>query len=431
MKFSLAFCLRAVVFWAGAGANLTAPNVAAQTVEPIRLGMIEAFSGPFANTGEAVARNLRFAIERVNARGGAKLPGGARPLQLQTFDSKGQVEEALVMFRRAVDEKVPIVLQGNSSAVAAALIDTIDKWNARMPGERVLFLNYSAVDPALTNERCTFWHFRFDAHVEMRMAALVEAVAADKSVAAVYLLNQDYSFGQQVAANARSMLGERAPRVAIVGDELHPVGRIRDFSPYIAKIKASGADTVLTGNWGNDLTLLVRAARDAGLAVNFYTFYGNGLGAPAAIGEAGVGRVRAVAEWHPNATPVSMELVYLAFRARFPDPRDDYFQARTVVMIEMLVRAIEGAGSTDAVAVARALEGMRYGPDEGSPLGPVLMRAADHQLIAPLVVSVMARQGSPEVRFDVEGSGFGFRTDLRVAPERTERPSRCRMPAPG
>ncbi|MGH6623018.1 MAG: ABC transporter substrate-binding protein, partial [Burkholderiaceae bacterium] len=216
---------------------------------------------------------------------------------------------------------------------------------------------------------------------------------------------------------------------AIVGDELHPVGRVRDFSPYIAKIKASGADTVVTGNWGNDLTLLVRAAREAGVALNFYTFYANGLGAPAAIGDAGVGRTRAVAEWHPNAPPIAMERVYIDFRQRFPDARDDYFQARTIVMIEMLARAIEMAGSTEALAVVRALEGMRMTVDDGSPLGTVVMRASDHQLVGPLIVSVMARQGDANVRFDVEGSGFGFRSELSVGPERTERPTRCRMPA--
>ena len=149
------------------------------------------------------------------------------------------------------------------------MIDAVNKHNERVPAERVLFLNYSAVDPALTNERCSPWHFRFDAHVEMRMAALVEALASDAAVSKVYLLNQDYSFGQQVAANARAMLAQRTKRVSIVGDELHPVGKVRDFAPYVAKIKDSGADTVMTGNWGNDLTLLVRAAREAGLSGKF------------------------------------------------------------------------------------------------------------------------------------------------------------------
>jgi branched-chain amino acid transport system substrate-binding protein len=392
--------------------------------------MIEAFSGSFANTGEAVARNLRFAIERVNARGGVKLPGGARPLQLETFDSKGQVDEALTMLRRATDARAPFVLQGNSSAVAAALIDAINKHNERMPAARVVFLNYSAVDPALTNERCSPWHFRFDAHVEMRMAALIEALTSDPSVSQVYLLNQDYSFGHQVAAQARAMLAERAKWVRIVGDELHPVGKVRDFAPYVAKIRDSGADTVITGNWGNDLTLLVRAARDSGLNTRFYTFYGNGLGAPATIGDAGVGRVYAVAEWHPNAAPEAMERVYQQFRRRFPDPRDDFFQARTVVMVEMLVRAIETAGTDNAIAVARALSGMRFGTAQGNPLGNVVMREFDHQLIGPLIVSVMERQGAPGVRYDVEGSGFGFRSHLPSTPAQNERPTRCQMAWP-
>ena len=36
----------------------------------------------------------------------------------------------------------------------------------------------------------------------------------------------------------------------VVGDELIPLGKVKDFSPYITKIKASGAQALLTGNWG-------------------------------------------------------------------------------------------------------------------------------------------------------------------------------------
>jgi branched-chain amino acid transport system substrate-binding protein len=399
----------------------------AATIEPIRLGMIEGLSGPFANAGEAVARNLQFAVDRVNARGGVPLPQGARPLQLIRYDSKGQVEEALVLLRRAADEGVSFVLQGNSSAVAGALIDAVNRHNERNPGERQLFLNYSAVDPVLTNERCSPWHFRFDAHAQMRMAALMDVLADDPRVRRVYLINQDYSFGREVARSARELLAQRSPSVQIVGDELHPLGRIRDFAPYAAKIKAAGADTVVTGNWGNDLTFLVRAARDAGLDVAFYTFYGNGLGAVTTLGEAGVGRVRSVSEWHANAGSAPMERLYRDFRRSHPQPRDDYFQARVVVMIDMLARAIEQAGSAEPAAVARALSGMRYGAAEGNPLGDVWMRAADHQLQGPQVVAVLDRQGSPGVAFDVEGSGFGFRTERRLPAQRLEQPHRCRM----
>ncbi|MGE5665425.1 MAG: ABC transporter substrate-binding protein, partial [Betaproteobacteria bacterium] len=88
------FAWRLLVAGAGAVCALLA-GVAQAASEPIRLGLVEGLSGPFANAGEAVARNLQFAVERVNARGGVRLPGGARPLKLELFDSKGQVEEAL------------------------------------------------------------------------------------------------------------------------------------------------------------------------------------------------------------------------------------------------------------------------------------------------------------------------------------------------
>jgi len=302
--------------------------------------------------------------------------------------------------------------------------------NEREPANRLLFLNYSAVDPSLTDERCSFWHFRFDAHAGMRMSALADALAQNRRVRRAYLLNQDYSFGKQVAALARQMIAARRPDIEIVGDELHPLGRIKDFVPYAAKIKAAGADTVVTGNWGNDLTLLVRAAREVGLAADFYTFYGNGLGAPAAIGEAGVGRVRAVAEWHPNAGVPAAEQIYLEFRQRLRDPRDDYFNMRHVVMIDMLAAAIEAAGTTEAAAIARRLEGRTH---RGPPYGAT-MRAADHQLLTPLYVSVMERAGpragQDAPKYDLEGSGFGFRTERFVDLQSSARPHSCAMRRP-
>ena len=398
---------------------------AATQGEPIRIGMVEGMSGPFANAGEAVARNLRLAIENVNARGGVKLPDGRHPLALAIFDNKQGVEESLIEFRRLADQQIAFLVQGNSSAVASALIDAVERHNARVPQQRILFLNYSAVDPALTNEKCSFWHFRFDANADMRMHALTEVIRQDSHAKKVYLIGQDYSFGRQTAKAARSMLTAKRPDIAIVGDELHPIGKIKDFSPYVAKIRASGADTIVTGNWGNDLTLLVKAVRDAGLDVKFYTFYGNGLGAPAAIGDAGVGRVRAVAEWHPNAGGAASDAFYQDFGKRYPAPQDDYVHMRMHLMIAMLAAAIEKAGSTEAAAVAHALEGAQF----RNGFHQATMRAADHQLFQPLYVSVMQKKGEG-VRFDNEGSGYGFRTERYLSEQETVLPTSCEMVRP-
>jgi branched-chain amino acid transport system substrate-binding protein len=405
---------------------------------PVKMAMIEGLSGAFANTGEAVYRNLVWAVERVNNRGGIRLPasaGGNRMLALQRYDSKGQNEEVLSALRAAIDDGVQIVVQGNSSANAAVLIDAINKHNQRDPARRVLFLNYSAVDPVLTNEKCSFWHFRFDAHADMRVAALMDLIKSDTALKRAYLIGQDYSFGQAVLREARRQLAQQRPDVAIVGEELHPIGRVKDFAPYAAKIKASGAQAVITGNWGNDLTLLVKAAKDAGFDGSFYTFYGNALGAPAAMGDAGIGKVIAVADWMPNVQTPASEAFYQSFRTRFPNPAEDYVHMRMQLMVEALAQAIEKAGSAsrpaageglDVVAIARALEGASVTlQGQGGQ-----MRASDHQFQQSLVVGVMDRVGTPGVKFDVEGSGYGFRVVKTIAAAAAEQPTSCKMQRP-
>lgn len=401
-----------------------AAQVPAKAAEPIELALIETMSGPFANTGEAVWRNLVWAVERVNARGGVKVAEGMRPLKLMRHDSKGQNEEALSALRAAIDGGARVVLQGNSSATALALVDAINKHNAREPGKQVLFLNYSAVEPSLTNERCSPWHFRFDAHANMRMAALMSVLKDDTSVKQVYLIGQDYSFGQAVAREARRQITSLRPDIQVVGDELHPMGRVKDFLPYAAKIKASGAQAVVTGNWGNDLTLLVKAAKEVGFDGKFYTFYGNALGAPAAIGDAGVGKVLAVAEWMPNVPGKASEALVTGFRQRYPNPADDYLHLRMQAMIELLAQAIERSGTTKTIAISQELA--RAG---GTFFGQAMqMRAADHQLQQPLVVGVMERAGAPGVRFDVEGSGYGFKVVRQFSAAQAELPHQCQMP---
>nr|WP_321576198.1 branched-chain amino acid ABC transporter substrate-binding protein [Ramlibacter aquaticus] len=392
----------------------------------MKLALVEGLSGGNANGGEAVFRNLVWAVERVNQRGGVKTADGRRPLELIRYDSKGQIEEALSAMRSAIDDGARFILQGNSSAVAAALVEAVEKHNARDPQRRVLFLNYSAVDPVLTNEKCSFWHFRFDAHADMRMAALMSLLKEDRSVGSAYLIGQDYSFGQGVLREARRQLAAQRPDVRIVGDELHPLLRIKDFAPYAAKIKASGAQAVITGNFSSDLTLLVKAAREAGFEGKFYTFYGNALGAPAAIGDAGVGKVLAVADWLPNMPGAASESFYEAFHRRYPNPADDYVHLRMQLMVEALAQAIDAAGGTEAVAVARQLEHAQV-----SMAGQTgTMRASDHQFQQPLVVGLMDRQGAPGVKFDVEGSGYGFRVVKVLSPAQAEMPTTCRMQRP-
>ena len=421
LKNLLAVLLVGTSLWA-----VAQPETQSSTQPPVRIALIESLSGPFANTGEAVFRNLVWATERVNARGGVRLAGGARSLSIERYDSKGQNEEALAALRSAIDDGITVVAQGNSSAIAAVLIDAINKHNQREPGKRVLFLNYSAVDPALTNDQCSYWHFRFDAHADMRMAALMAVLKDDKALKSVYLIGQDYSFGQSVLKEARKQINAQRPDVQIVGEDLHVLGRVKDFIPYAVKIKSSGAQAVLTGNWGNDLTLLIKAAKEVGYDGTFYTFYGNALGVPAALADAGVGKVIAVAEWFPNLPGAASESFYQSFRQRFPKPQDDYVHMRMQLVIEALAQSIDQAGSLEAGAIAAQLEraSVTLAGHQGT------MRATDHQFQQPLQVALMGKMGDAGVRFDVEGSGYGFRVIKTLTAERAGLPTSCKMQRP-
>ncbi len=138
----------------------------------------------------------------------------------------------------------------------------------------------------------------------------------------------------------------------------------------------------------------------------------------------------AVAEWHPNLGGAASDGFYRDFRVRFPDPQDDYVHVRMQVLVEMLAAAIARAGSTEAAAVATALEGARFDARSLGGLHEATMRADDHQLQQPLVVSVMQRAGAPGVAHDVEGSGYGFRTLRRLSAEQVTQPHACRMVRP-
>jgi branched-chain amino acid transport system substrate-binding protein len=408
-----------------AGAGLFAAALpAAAAGQSIRIAYIDPLSGAFANVGESGLKQFQFVIDDINKRG---LAGPGIKLEIVPFDNKVSPQESLNALKKVTDDGIRYITQGNGSGVAGVLIDAVNKHNERNPGQSILYLNYAAVDPDFTNSKCSFWHFRFDANSDMKMEALTTYLAQDGNIKSVYLINQNYSFGQAVTRAAKEYLGRKRPDVKIVGDDLHPLGQVKDFAPYVAKIKQSGADTVITGNWGNDMSLLVKAAQDANLNVTFYTYYAGGLGTPTAMGDAAVGKVKQITEWHANLAPNRTEKFANEFHKKYGL---DFYYLRVNTEMYMLAEAMKQARSVDPLAVARKLEGMKWGSDTGE----VEMRAADHQLINPLYISTIYRaasKGGPkEVRYDLENSGLGFKTDAMIPAYVAAQPTSCQMRRP-
>jgi branched-chain amino acid transport system substrate-binding protein len=412
----------AIATWAAAAALTFAVSGSASAQGVVKIAFLEGLSGTFANVGEVGLRHLQFAAEKVNAKGGVL----GQKIEVVPFDTKTSPQEAQLVFKQVTDQGIRYIMQGNGSAVALALSEAVAKHNARNPDKAVLYLNYGAVDPGLTNDKCNFWHFRFDADVDMKMAALTTYMAQQKDLKKVYLLNQDYSFGQSVAKAARKMLGEKRPDIQIVGDDLIPLGKVKDFAPYIAKIKAAGADAIVTGNWGPDVSLLIKASKDAGLGIDFYTYYAGGLGAPPVIGEAGVGHVKQVTMYHQNIGGSRSASNVEGYRKRFADSKDDYYWVSISTAVDMLARSMEQAKSTDPLPVALALENMKGDQESGD----VYIRADNHQAVQPLFVSTFYKANGKDVKYDVERTGFGFKTDARIEAKDTVLPTTCKMQRP-
>ncbi|HZP91370.1 MAG TPA: branched-chain amino acid ABC transporter substrate-binding protein [Burkholderiales bacterium] len=392
----------------------------APAADTIKIAHIDPFSGPFALQGQWGSRHIQMAIDEINARGGVL--GGIK-LEMVELDNKSSPQDSLIALKQAIDQGIRYVTQGNGSHVAHALTDAVLKYNQRNPGKEILYLNHAAIDPALTNEKCNFWHFRFDADVDMKIDALTTAIAARKEIKKLYLINQDYAYGQAVQRVAREMIAKKRPDIEIVGDELHPTGKVKDFAPYIAKIKASGADTVLTGNWGNDLALLIKAAEEAGLKATFYTNYAYLVGTPKAFGASGAERVKTVGSWSPNLPGHPLEKYYLDYKKRYAE---DWGFMPIKYAIDMWAKAIDKAGSADPVKVAKALEDMRY--DGG--VGEVWMRADDHQIMEPLFVSTFVKAGRNGVKYDADDTGYGWKTDVRIEAKDNILPTTCKMERP-
>ena len=397
-------------------------GASAAFAENIKIAFVDPLSGPFATTGTNGAAEWTFAADELVNKAGGVL--GGRNFEVVTFDNKMSGKETLIQVQVAIDQGIRFIAQGNSSGIAAAITDAVNKHNKRNPDDRVLFLNYSAVDPALTNEKCNFWHFRFDANADIKMDALTDVMAKDKNLSKVYLIGQDYSFGKAVAAAAERDISKKRPDVEIVGNELHPIGKVKDFTPYARKIVASGADSVITGNWGSDMVGLGKAIIEAGFEGQIYTYYAASNGITRTFGEAGKGHLNLVHEGRLNPPVSDRASAYIdAFEAKYPD--HDISQARIANAVEMLAKAIEVAGTADdVVPIALALEGMEHDSIWG---GKVFMRPEDHQAIQDVHIGAHTDEN---IRHPLDNSAFGLSDDVTVEMAAMDSPTTCEMKRP-
>ncbi len=401
---------------------LGATALSAFAQDKLKIGYVDPLSGGGASIGQIGLNQLNFIADEINAKGGVN----GKQVEVVGYDNQTNPQISLVQVQKAIDEGIKVIVQGNGSSVAVAVSDFVTKYNDRNPGANIVHLNYAAIDPVLTNEKCSYWHFTWDASAAIKMEALTNFIKDKQDLKKVYLISQDYSFGHAVAGAAKSMLQAKRPDVEIVGDEFHPLVKITDFAPYVAKIKASGADTVITGNWGQDLALLIKAAGQAGLNVNWYTFYAGGAGAPTAIKQAGLeNKVFQINEGINNQGYGPAEERAGALMKRFSDA--PVYYPRMFNMMDMVFNAMTEAKSEDPGDFVPKLEGMKHKSFAAGAEG--FMRADDHQFFQPLYISTLGPLEAGQ-KFDEEHTGWGWKMAAEVPTESTLLPTTCAMKRP-
>ncbi|MEQ1882162.1 MAG: branched-chain amino acid ABC transporter substrate-binding protein [Burkholderiales bacterium] len=393
----------------------------AGAAEPLRLAVITPLSGSFALQGEWTVSQLRGAADLVNAKGGLF---DGRKIEIVALDGKGNPQDSLLALNQAIDSGIRYVAV-NISSVGHAVSDALVKHNARNPDRRIVLLLLDARDPVLTEAKCHFWQFRLTYHTDTEVNYLADYLAQQPAVRKIYLLNQDYAYGHSVQRTFRELLPKKSTTIQIVGDDLVPLGKVKDFAPYAAKIRASGADSVVTGNWGNDLYLLVKAGRESGLDVRYYIFNGHVSGSVAGVGNAGTGKVVSLFGWHANVDGSPYESFNVEFRNKYKRTENfDYLGAHRAVL--MLARGVHEARSDDPLKVALALEDMEF----DGPEGRTRIRPEDHQLIAPLYMARLTKAGEPGVKFDTENTGLGWKTVAKVEGKDAIPPIKCHVERP-
>lgn len=358
-----------IVAWA-----LIACAIPAWAEEPIKIGFLYLMSGRLATAGTTSKQGADLAIDEINEAGGLS----GRKIEGIFVDDKGDPSLAVREVRRLVEKNhVSAVMGVISSDVALAISPELNRL-------KIPFLVTSAQTPQITGERCNRYTFRitWSNNENLKTAVILAAKSKAKKWTTV---GPDYVFGHEAWAAFQKHLKGVRPDVSFVSEKEAAFSPIetRDFSPYIKKVKQSGADAMLLTLFGGNLIDFLRQGRDQGLfdgsretivAVGPVTVF-------LALGHETPEGIWAVTPyWYKaNESEVNKKFVE-AYERRFVFP--PAFQAQFAYSaVKLYAEAVTRVGSTDGALVAKALEGLSM----EVPMGNITIRPEDHQAIFEVV----------------------------------------------
>jgi len=348
-----------------------------QAADPIHVGLNEVRSGAFKSIGDKFLLGVEIAVKEINKTGGVL----GRPLELVVEDNQMKPEIAVTKLKKMIlEDKCEAIFQASSSAVALAISQT-------MPRYKKIYVPMASFAMDLTGKQFHPYVFRTDSNVALFTKAMALYIGKQKKeFKKVYMINMDYAYGHDVADFYERFIREIAPDTQIMGKDFHPMFN-KDFGPYISKVKASGADYLLTGNWGTDLIQLIIQARSLGLKIPFAGILQSDPNTLAAMpGDEAVGNF-GVASFLPGVdTPKGKQLEESFHEKSGVWPAEQVWYAYKAMIL--YAEAVKKAGSLDVDKIIKAFENLKF----DGPTGIVSMRAKDHQLMQPMIVGQVVKK---------------------------------------
>ncbi len=342
----------------------------AWAADVVKIGINEVRSGAFTSNGDRIIWGVEAAVKEANDAGGVL----GKKLETVIEDNQMKPEIAVQKLKKMLlEDKCQIIIQGSSSGVGGAI-------SQQMPRYKKLYVDIAAEAVSLTGENFNPYIFR----TCLNAASHVKGLAyyfSKKGLTKAYGVDQDYSWGHDVAKFYEMALKQIDPKSQYLGTEFHPVFN-KDFAPYISKVQAAGAQYIVTGNWGTDLTQLIVQSRSLGLNIPIGCTFLDDDAVMAVAGKAAMGCVSANMYILGLDTPKAKEFEE-TFHKSSGGKWPSFVAMQSYIGTKMYLAAVKKAGSFDTEKVIKAFEGMKF---EG-PAGTITMRKEDHQALAPAVIA--------------------------------------------
>ncbi|GLS13693.1 MULTISPECIES: ABC transporter substrate-binding protein [Hydrogenophaga] len=350
-----------------AGAALIAVlplNAAAQAKDPIKVGLVSSKSGVFAQQGEEVIRGVKFAVEEANAKGGID----GRKVELAEGDDESTPDAGRRVAEKLAREGHSLLIGAIPSNISLAIAQSLERWDAA-------YFAVASKSDKLTGDTCRPRSFR-TVHSDAMDIAMINEWAKSLKDSSFAVLAADYAWGRDSGESFKRAIeasGKKVPLSLYV-----PLGT-KDFSPYIAQLKAANVDAIWVAEVGRDATAFIKQAEEFGL-IPKTKIIGHALVQNFIINSTGKALEGTVGNtaYTPDIDNPRNKAFVDAWKAKFNRlPTDNEGQAYNGVQV--MFEGVKLAGSAKPGDVSKALRGAQL----DTVYGKVTLRAADNQLVLP------------------------------------------------